>query len=108
MKKIELSSIPQKEILAGFKAQFVHTDNMTLSFVEVEVGAVLPEHSHIHEQVTQLLEGKFELVLEGETHLLLPGSILIIPSNAKHSGRAIEKSKLMDVFNPVREDYLEI
>ena len=105
MKKIELSSIPQKVILTGFKAQFVHTENMTLSFVEVEIDAVLPEHSHIHEQVTQLLEGKFELVLEGKTHLLLPGSILIIPSNAKHSGRAIEKSRLMDVFNPVREDY---
>ena len=71
----------------------------------VEKGAVLPEHHHVHEQVTRMVEGSFELTLDGKTMLLEPGDIVVIPSNVKHSGRAIEDSTLVDVFNPAREDY---
>jgi quercetin dioxygenase-like cupin family protein len=105
MKKIELSAIPKKEIVKDFFARMVHTQNMTLSFVEVQAGGQLPEHAHIHEQVTHLIEGEFELILDGDPVHLLPGDLIVIPSSVKHSGRAIKTSKLMDVFNPVREDY---
>ncbi len=105
MEKLSLKNIPLKEIVPGFHARMVHTDNMTLSYVEVEKGAVLPEHHHVHEQVTRMVEGSFELTLDGKTMLLEPGDIVVIPSNVKHSGRAIEDSTLVDVFNPAREDY---
>lgn len=105
MDKVKLADQPQKEIVPGFLASMIHTDNMTFSLVEVEQGAMLPEHHHIHEQVTQLIEGAFELTLEGKTILLQPGDMIVIPSNVKHSGRALVRSKLLDVFNPVREDY---
>lgn len=105
MDKLNLNSIPLKEIVPGFHARMVHTDNLTLSYVEVEKGAELPEHHHVHEQVTRMVEGSFELTLEGKTMLLEPGDMVVIPSNVKHSGRAIEASTLVDVFNPVREDY---
>ncbi|KAA3634930.1 MAG: cupin domain-containing protein [Bacteroidetes bacterium] len=108
MDKLNLNSIALKEIVPGFHARMVHTDNMTISFVEVEKGAVLPEHHHMHEQVTRMVEGSFELTLDGKTILLEPGDIVVIPSNVKHSGRAIEASTLVDVFNPVREDYRSI
>jgi quercetin dioxygenase-like cupin family protein len=105
MSKITLSDLTQKEILKGFHARMVHTDKMTLSFVEVKAGATLPEHHHMHEQVTHLMEGSFELVLDGKSVVLNPGDVIVIPSNVKHAGRALEHSKLLDVFNPVREDY---
>ena len=105
MNKLILSSIPQKEIVPGFQARMVHTENMTISYVEVEAGAELPEHFHVHEQVTRLVRGSFELTLDGETRLLEPGDIVVIPSNAKHSGRALEACKIVDVFTPAREDY---
>ncbi len=105
MPLIELSSIVCKEIVPGYSAKFIHTDHMTFSFFDVKAGAALPEHSHPHEQVAQVLEGEFELTVEGKPFRLLPGTVFVIPSNIKHSGLAITDCKLLDVFNPVREDY---
>ena len=103
--KIEIEDVPVKEIMPGFHGRLIHIKNSTLSFWDVEKGAELPEHSHFHEQTTQVLEGKFELILEGEKLICEPGAVVIIPPDAKHSGRAITACKLLDTFSPVREDY---
>ncbi|MCW3091537.1 MAG: cupin [Ferruginibacter sp.] len=101
----DIEQIEPKEIVKGYIARFIHTENMTIAFWEVEQGAVMPLHHHVHEQTSQVLEGKFELVIDGEAKLYEPGSIAIIPSNIPHSGMAITRCKLMDVFSPPREDY---
>ncbi len=101
-----LEAIKPKEILPGYTVRFVHTDSMTFAFWDVKKGSPLPEHSHHHEQVAQVLEGEYELTIDGETKRLKPGDVAIIPSNIPHSGVAITACKLMDVFSPVREDYL--
>jgi quercetin dioxygenase-like cupin family protein len=103
--KHNISDIEPFEISLGFHARLLHTDTMTLAFVEVDAGAELPEHAHVHEQVTNLLEGEFEFVLAGETMILRPGLSVVIPSNVPHSGRAITKCRILDVFNPIREDF---
>ena len=105
MQCIHLSKIEWKEPVAGFKARFVHSENMTLAFWDIEAGAILPEHSHHHEQVTNLIEGELELTVDGKTKKLGPGSVLIVPPDAVHSGKALTNSRVIDVFYPVREDY---
>lgn len=103
---IELKDLEKRELLPGFEVKFVHTDSMTFAFWEIKKGSELPEHSHIHEQVAQVVEGKFELTIENETQIVTPGTIAVIPSNKRHSGKAITDCKIVDVFNPVRQDYL--
>lgn len=103
--KHTVSAIAPFEISRGFNARLIHTDSMTIAFVEVDEGAELPEHSHIHEQVTTLLEGCFDLILSGEMHRLEAGDVCAIPSNVPHSGKAHTRCRIMDVFNPVREDF---
>lgn len=103
--KHTLSEIEPFEITRGFHARFIHTDCMTLAFVEVDEGAELPEHAHVHEQVANMLEGEFEFVVGGEKMLLKAGMSLAIPSNVPHSGRALSKCRILDVFCPVREDF---
>ena len=103
--KHTLSTIPPFEISRGFKARFIHTDSMTLAFVEVDEGAELPEHAHVHEQVTTLLEGRFDLTIGGKLYQMEPGEVCVIPSNVPHSGKAHTHCRLMDVFHPVREDF---
>ncbi|MBT3240568.1 MAG: cupin domain-containing protein [Chloroflexi bacterium] len=105
MPKIDLDQIEEREIVPGFHARFVHSENMTLAFWRVEAGASLPAHQHVHEQIANVLEGEFELTLDGETHHLKPGQALLIPSNMPHAGRAITECRLLDVFHPVREEY---
>lgn len=103
---LEIDSIGQREILPGYTVRFVHTDSMTFAYWDVKAGSPLPEHSHHHEQVASVVEGTYELTVDGETKQLQAGEIAVIPSNVPHSGVAITDCKLMDVFCPVREDYL--
>jgi quercetin dioxygenase-like cupin family protein len=78
---------------------------MTIAHWRIEAGSTLGEHSHPHEQVTNVLEGQFEFTIDGETRLLGPGSVAVVPSNKVHSGRAVTDCLILDVFSPVREDY---
>jgi len=100
-----LDDIPKREIVQGYRARFVHSENMTLAYWDVDPGAVLPEHSHPHEQIANVLEGQFELTVDGESRILEPGNVAIIPSDVPHSGRAITACKLIDAFQPCRDDY---
>ncbi len=101
----KISNIEQKEIIKGFNGRLFHTNSFTIAFWEIEEGAILPEHSHIHEQSTQVIEGKLELVIDGVSTVLVPGMIASIPSNVIHSGKALTNCKVTDVFSPTREDY---
>jgi quercetin dioxygenase-like cupin family protein len=102
---IRLSEITAKEIIPGFEAKFIHTPSMTLSYWDVKKGSVLPNHKHVHEQVTQVEEGEFELTVGGETKVYTKGMVAVIPSWVEHSGVALTDCKIFDVFSPVREDY---
>ncbi|MEN9686619.1 MAG: hypothetical protein RLZZ28_2405 [Bacteroidota bacterium] len=105
MAAVKVQNIRPISLAEGFLARFIHTENMTFSFLEIKAGSASAEHAHKQEQVAMLLEGIFELTIEGEPIRFEPGSVVIIPSNAKHSGLAITDCKLMDVFTPVREDF---
>jgi quercetin dioxygenase-like cupin family protein len=102
---VEISARPSKEIIKGYTARSVHTGTMTFMYWTVEPGAEMPLHSHLHEQVAHVLEGRFELTVAGETRILEPGMVAVIPPHVPHGGRAVTACQLLDVFLPEREDY---
>ena len=102
---IEIASIPSKEIMPGYHGKLVHTENMTLAHWTVEEGAEVPVHSHMNEQVMQIIEGHFEFTLDGVTKTYTPGMLVVIPAHATHGGKALTPCKLLDVFSPTREEY---
>jgi len=104
MKQV-ISKIKERQLAKGITGRYFHTDSMTIGFVDIEKGAILPTHSHFHEQTTQITEGKLEMTIGGVTQILEPGSITLIPSNVVHSARALTDCKVTDIFHPVREDY---
>ena len=105
MSYIKLADLEEREMIPGYRARFVHTEHMTLAYWTIRAGAPLPEHSHPHEQVVNLLEGEFEFNLAGEIQRLSPGMVVVITSNLPHSGKAITDCRILDVFYPVRDDY---
>lgn len=98
-------TITPKEILPGFRAQFIHTKTQTLSLVTIDKGAVLPEHFHVQEQISRVLEGRFEMHIDGEKKICEAGDIALIGSDVPHSGKALTPCVIFDIFTPVREDY---
>ncbi|MCB0395410.1 MAG: cupin domain-containing protein [Flavobacteriales bacterium] len=103
---ISLNEIPEKETIPGYRVRLVHTKNLTMAYYDVKAGSPFPEHSHPNEQVTNVVRGKFELVVEGESRILTVGDVAVIPSGARHYGKAITDCRIIDVFHPVREDYV--
>ncbi len=94
-----------RELLPGAEARFVHSPSMTVAFWSFEPGVDLPEHAHPHEQITTMVEGEFELTVDGLTRRMLPGDVAVIESGAVHSGRSVTRCRVIDVFHPVREDF---
>jgi quercetin dioxygenase-like cupin family protein len=101
----DLDSMEEKEIVPGFNVKFVHSDNMTLGFWNVDADAVMPDHSHPHEQIVNIIEGRFELTVAGETRELKAGSSVVLAPDVKHSGKALTSCRIIDAFYPVREEY---
>jgi quercetin dioxygenase-like cupin family protein len=105
MPLVKLDTIPVREIFPGLRARVVHSERTSQSWVEIDADATFPEHQHPHEQVVNVLQGTLELTVAGQTHVLRPGDVVIIPPDTPHSGRAVEPCRVLDVFAPVREDY---
>ena len=101
----EWKNIEEKTIFPGFRARFIHSANMTFSLWDIDAGASLPEHAHPHEQVVHLLEGELSLTVAGINKVMKTGSVAVIPSNARHFGKAVTVCRVLDVFYPPREDF---
>jgi quercetin dioxygenase-like cupin family protein len=101
-----LSSLPERAILDGtIRGHYAHLPGMTIGEVDLDAEAVVPIHSHHHEQITYVVSGRFEFTVGGETTLLEPGMAAMIPANALHGGRTLTPCKVIDVFAPARDDY---
>ncbi len=80
---------------------------MMLSVVTFEPGSVVPDHAHPHEQMGIMISGRAEFTVGGETRILGPGDIWRIPGGVVHRVRALDGPAVaLDVFHPIRDDYL--
>lgn len=102
---IAIKDIPEKEIIKGYHARMIHVEGVTVAHFRVEAGSALPQHHHIHEQVTNIISGTFEMTVDGITKVCTAGDVVAIPSHVPHSAIAITDCYIVDVFCPVREDY---
>ena len=92
-----LDDIRAKEILPGFSGKFIHGAQTTLGIWEIKAGSRLPEHQHVHEQITYIQEGELEMRIGGEEMVFTAGMVHVIPSNTPHSAIARTHCKVIDV-----------
>jgi unsaturated pyranuronate lyase len=100
-----LATIETRELVPGHHGRFIHSEHTTHVYWTIQAGAKLPEHSHPHEQIVNMLEGTYELLVDGQSHVLSAGDVLVIPGDTVHSGGAHTDCRILDVFSPVREEY---
>lgn len=85
----------------------VHSERMTTALFDLRKGAVVPRHSHDHEQMSHVLAGKALYCFDDGEITAGPGEVVEINSNEPHRVEALEDSSIMDVFQPVRTDWLQ-
>lgn len=105
----DVRELPLRPIWDGINARIVHGERLLLGVVELDPGAVAQEHHHEHEQLGMVIRGTITFRIGDETRALGPGETWTIPSNVPHEATAgPEGTVLIDVFAPVREDWVAI
>jgi quercetin dioxygenase-like cupin family protein len=99
MEKEVLSPTIARKIVSGEKAMVAQ--------VFLAKGAVVPEHHHESEQITYILEGALKFEIEGKEIVVGKGQVLLIPSNVPHRAVALEDTVDLDIFSPIRTDWLK-
>ncbi|MGF1578071.1 MAG: cupin domain-containing protein [Gemmataceae bacterium] len=103
----ESDDLSNYQIFPGVTIQACAANQMMLSLATIAPNAIVEEHSHPHEQVGIVVEGRAIFIVGGEEKTLGPGDMYRIPGNVPHKVIALEeKVKALDIFNPIREDYL--
>jgi quercetin dioxygenase-like cupin family protein len=101
----QIKNINPKVLVPGIIGHYAHGESMSFGYVELEKGSAVPMHQHIHEQITYIMEGELDMIIDGINCLLTTGMYYVIPSNIPHSAIARTACKVIDAFSPVREDY---
>ena len=102
---MKIHDVEERVLIPGTRVRFVHSDRMTVAYWHFDPGIDLPVHSHPHEQICNVMEGEFELTVDGTPEIMTAGHYRVIPPDAVHSGHSITACKVIDIFTPVREDY---
>jgi quercetin dioxygenase-like cupin family protein len=97
----------RREVVPGvWLKTLVHGDRTLLTEVKFRKGAVVPEHRHPHEQTGYLISGSLRFFSGTDEQIARPGDSWILPGGYPHGAEALEDTVVVEVFSPVREDYL--
>lgn len=93
-----LEGVERKTLVSGEKT--------LLTEFRLEKGKALPRHSHPYEQTGYLVSGRLKLFIDGRPHDMIPGCSWSIRGGVEHGADILEDSVAVEVFSPVRQDYL--
>ena len=102
------AGIPIEHPGPGIERQMVVGENLMICRFRFAPLLVTPEHTHPHEQMSMVVSGRVRFFIEGAERIALPGDVLHFPPNCLHGATIMdEEVVLIDIFTPVREDFLE-
>jgi quercetin dioxygenase-like cupin family protein len=102
------SSVGYHEAAPGIRIKTIASgERVLMSKFFLDAGTKLPLHSHPNEQIGYLLSGSIVLYIGDASREIKPGDSWCVPSCAEHRADIIEDSCALEIFSPVREDYLE-
>ena len=98
--------IALEKITEMISQKIVAGEREMLAQIYLKRGALVPMHSHESEQMTYILQGALRVVVGGEEITVREGEVLHIPPWIPHQAEALEDTFELDVFSPVRQDWL--
>ena len=106
MEYVSWESVPLEVMSDMISRKIVTGDKAMVAQVFLKKDAVVPEHHHESEQITYILEGALKFEIEGKEVIVRKGEVLSIPSNVPHRAVALEDTVDLDIFSPIRTDWL--
>ena len=103
----KLQEIPEEQVTELFSRKFFSGENITMAFLHLKSGCVVPLHHHESEQFSYVISGSFRFQIGGEEVIVKSGELVQIPPNVPHSAVALEDTHGIDVFSPTRTDWID-
>ena len=101
-------TIPVEKIAEGIERQMLIGQNIMMCRLKFDPFVVTAAHSHPHEQMTLVARGKAKFIIGTDERIVSAGDVLHFPSNSWHGATMLdEEVVLIDIFSPIREDFLE-
>ena len=98
--------IALEKITEMISQKIVTGEREMLAQIYLKRGALVPVHSHESEQMTYILQGALKVVVGGNVLTVREGEVLHVPSGVPHQAEALEDTLELDVFSPIRQDWL--
>ena len=99
--------IDLEKVTEMISRKIVTGEREMLAQIYLKKGALVPMHSHESEQMTYLLQGAMKFLVGGEEIMLREGEVLHIPSWVPHQAEALDDTFELDLFSPIRQDWLD-
>lgn len=101
-------NIPVENLPDGVERQMIYGDNLMICRVKFPPHVVATPHDHSHEQMTIVEKGRTRFIIGDEEKVVEPGDVVHIPQNTWHGATMLDEEViLIDIFSPIREDFLE-
>ena len=101
--------VPIEHVTNGIKRQMVIGQNVMVCRFTFDPFVVTDVHSHPHEQITLVVKGKVRFTIDGQPVIAAPGDVLHFPPENRHGATMLdEEVVLIDIFSPIREDFLNV
>src|SRR5438874_752885 len=97
---IETDALPVKEPREGWKGRFFHSESMSFAYYAVTAGSWVHEHRHENEEVWNIVEGTFEVTVDGEKRVVGPGGAAVVAPNVPHAVTALTDGRAIVVDHP--------
>jgi quercetin dioxygenase-like cupin family protein len=102
-----VSELPEERVTALFGRKFFNGEQITLAFLTIAAGGVVPRHEHESEQFSYCISGSLRFLIGEQEILLRAGELVQIPAWVPHEAVALEDYTGFDVFSPPRHDWIE-
>jgi quercetin dioxygenase-like cupin family protein len=100
------SDLPAQALTDTIQRRYITADHVTIARFELKQGGVVPRHSHDNEQVSCVLSGALQFKFDDREVRIGAGELMQIPGGVAHEVHVLEDTVVMDVFSPVRQDWL--
>jgi quercetin dioxygenase-like cupin family protein len=101
------SDLPLEKVSETLSRKIITGEREMVTQIFMARGCFVPTHSHESEQITYVLKGALKFCLAGKEIVVREGEVLCIPSWLEHSAEALEETVEMDIFSPIRQDWLD-